>query len=199
MLFVSSQLSFTISDELLGRYDLEDLRIASYNYEDSELELLKTICNKENNTISTEVEHYSTYMVVSLSEHFSGINYQNESQIISLAEADNLTDSNDTCRIMLANYSGVILEKDPALGDDTVDTDRDGIPDIIELKEKKMISLENPSSGTKIEVEVWIFDCNPANADTDGDGLTDIEDLQPKKYDTVVVEENDSYIRNYLR
>ena len=134
-------------------------------------------------------------MVVSISEHFSGINYQNESQIISLAEADNLTDSNDTCRIMLANYSVVILEKDPALGDDTVDTDRDGIPDIIELKEKKMISLENPSSGTKIEVEVWTFDCNPANVDTDGDGLTDIEDLQPKKYDTVVVEENDSYIK----
>lgn len=40
---------------------------------------------------------------------------------------------NQGCWIRLSNGSVVSLDKDPALGDETIDTDGDGIPDIIEL------------------------------------------------------------------
>jgi hypothetical protein len=86
------------------------------------------------------------------------------------------------------------LDKDPTLGDDTIDTDGDGIPDIIELKSSYKVRAYNPYTKKMQEIDTWSFYSNPVKHDTDGDTLSDLDDLAPTKYDTVVVEENDSSI-----
>ena len=89
--------------------------------------------------------------------------------------------------ILLSNGTVVELEKNPALGDETIDSDDDGIPDVIELQ----TVVTDYFSG----IEVWTFYSNPADTDTDSDGICDIDDLRPCDYDAVVIENNDSYIR----
>lgn len=101
---------------------------------------------------------------------------------------------NKGCWIRLSNGSVVSLDKDPTLGDDTIDTDGDGIPDIIELKSSYKVRAYNPYTKKMQEIDTWSFYSNPVKHDTDGDTLSDLDDLAPTKYDTVVVEENDSSI-----
>ena len=90
------------------------------------------------------------------------------------------------CRITLSDGTVVELDQDPALGDVTIDTDKDGIPDVIELNRQQV----NPSSGV-----YWTFFSNPGRKDTDGDGLLDIDDLNPRLYDTVVTADTSTYIK----
>lgn len=89
--------------------------------------------------------------------------------------------------ISLSNGTMVKLDKDPSLGDESVDSDDDGIPDLFELKRIE--------TGLYLEFAAWTFYSNPAKADTDGDGLEDLEDLNPCQYDTVVIENTDSLIK----
>lgn len=102
---------------------------------------------------------------------------------------------NEGCWVRLSNGTIVELDADPALGDDTVDTDGDGIPDVIELIECVEVSWEDPISGNIVKYKGWTFESNPVKSDTDGDGIDDYNDFRPKNYDTVVVEENDEYIK----
>lgn len=371
--FENSQLTFTISNEILKKNKLTDLAIAWYNEEENALELLDTTHNMDNCTISAEVSHYSTYMVVSVPDYFFNIDWENEDSIIEAGKADvvfvidttgsmgneiqnvknnietvvssleenkvdirlglveyrdiyadgigstksydwytsvssfkselatlgvsgggdtpesvvdalycarnmeyrtgvkkyiilltdanykngtsvdsgeTLTDEikklveeefvvsvvttpsyystynslvsqtdgvtaninqnfasaltplitkigeqvNKGCWIRLSNGSVVSLDKDPTLGDDTIDTDGDGIPDIIELKSSYKVRAYNPYTKKMQEIDTWSFYSNPVKHDTDGDTLSDLDDLAPTKYDTVVVEENDSSI-----
>lgn len=102
---------------------------------------------------------------------------------------------NEGCWVRLSNGTIVELDADPTLGDDTVDTDKDGIPDVIELEGTIEMSFTLPLSG-EIEVfKVWTFYSNPVKVDTDGDGIDDYNDFRPKKYDVVVVEENEDFIK----
>ena len=371
--FENSQLTFIISNEILKKNKLTDLAIAWYNEEENALELLDTTHNMDNCTISAEVSHYSTYMVVSVPDYFFNIDWENEDSIIEAGKADvvfvidttgsmgneiqnvknnietavsnleenkvdirlglveyrdiyadgigstksydwytsvssfkselsslgvsgggdtpesvvdalycarnmeyrtgvkkyiilltdanykngtsvdsgaTLTDEikklveeeivvsvvttpsyyytynslvsqtdgvtaninqnfssaltplitkmgeqvNQGCWIRLSNGSVVSLDKDPALGDETIDTDGDGIPDIIELKSSYKVHAYNPYTEEVQEIDTWSFYSNPVKRDTDGDSLSDLDDLAPTKYDTVVVEENDSSI-----
>lgn len=102
---------------------------------------------------------------------------------------------NKGCWVRLSNGEVVNLDKNPALGDESVDTDGDGIPDIYELKSSYKVLVNNPYTGKIQEIETWSFYSNPVKRDTDGDGLEDIDDLRPGIYDTVILEENDSCIR----
>lgn len=102
---------------------------------------------------------------------------------------------NDGCWIRLSNGSIVRLDKDPSLGDETIDTDSDGIPDVIELKSKYKVSAYNPYAKRYELIDTWTFYSNPIIADTDGDGILDVDDLNPCKFDTVIVENTESVIK----
>ena len=88
MTFSSSKLTFSLSDEVLSENAIEDLAIAWYNYDENALELIETACDKDKNTISANVEHYSTYMVVSVPDYFFNIDYENTGNIITSGKAD---------------------------------------------------------------------------------------------------------------
>lgn len=104
-------------------------------------------------------------------------------------------DVNSGCWVRLSNGSVVCLDKDPALEDDTVDTDGDGVPDVIELKTSYQVSAYNPYTKEYQLINTWTFDSNPAKADTDGDTLSDVDDLNPSKYDTVILSNTDDEIK----
>ena len=90
-------------------------------------------------------------------------------------------------KITLSDGTVVELDQDPSLGDITVDSDGDGIPDVIELDKLQ----KDTCSG----LIYWTFYSNPGKTDTDGDTLPDIDDLNPRSYDAVVTEHTDSYIK----
>ena len=103
--------------------------------------------------------------------------------------------SKDCYWVRLSNGSCISLDKDPSLGDETVDSDEDGIPDIIELKESYQLTLPIPYLNIAVSLEFWSFESNPDEVDTDGDGIEDIDDLNPSKYDAVILENSDYRIR----
>ncbi len=86
----------------------------------------------------------------------------------------------------------VKLEKEPTQGDIITDTDKDGIPDIQELKSVtpvKELDLDDiiikVSNGAITDtnygvIKVYEYESNPAVGDTDGDGYGDADDLNPK-------------------
>lgn len=94
-------------------------------------------------------------------------------------------EANSGCWVRLSNGSVVFLEQDPDLGDETVDTDKDGIPDLYELSDKYY--SEYNFRGYKVPVESWRFYSNPSDGDTDGDGISDGEDYFPNSYDAVII------------
>ncbi|MFQ9247074.1 MAG: hypothetical protein ACLR3R_06585 [Clostridium paraputrificum] len=95
--------------------------------------------------------------------------------------------------IRLANGSIVKLDKDPSLGDMTVDTDRDGVPDLLELRDE--IKKTYYSSGELKSYKCWTTISNPVMKDTDGDGIGDNSDIYPSRFDINVVDENNEYIK----
>ena len=94
---------------------------------------------------------------------------------------------NNGCWVRLSNGEIVYLDKDPSLGDEKIDTDKDGVPDIMELKSTYEIQVFNPYTYTYELIETWTFFSNPAKEDTDGDTLGDIDDLRQTIFDTVVL------------
>jgi hypothetical protein len=61
--FQQSTLTFDISDDILQNHDITNLSIAYFNTSNGRLELLSTYVS-DNHTISTDVDHYSIYLVV---------------------------------------------------------------------------------------------------------------------------------------
>lgn len=104
------------------------------------------------------------------------------------------TVSNEGAWIRLSNGSIVHLDKDPSLGDYSVDTDKDGIPDLKELIQEVDDSYVDPSSATTSRYKEWTFKSNPAVADTDGDGIGDKYDKRLTIFDSRVIEQNDDYV-----
>ncbi len=88
----------------------------------------------------------------------------------------------EECSILLSSGETVILDADPSLGDETTDTDGDGVVDIVELGEEVILTIP----GTDIKVSIWNFRSNPAVPDTDGDGFTDSNDPAPGRFDLTV-------------
>lgn len=374
MTFESSVLTFEISDEILAKNELEKLAIAWYNEDENALELLDTSFDKKNNSISSNIDHYSTYMVVNVDTYFFDIDWRNEGNIINSGKADVvfvvdttgsmgsaiknvrsnintfvseleennidirlglveyrdiyedgtgstknydwysnvndfktklsslevdgggdipesavdaircarkmkfrtdvkkyiilITDANykdgvagdssvtmedeikelisneivtsvvtktkyysdyellvkgtdgitgnieanfnsglsnlkakmqkqvnDGCWVRLANSSIVKLDKDPTLGDETIDTDNDGIPDLIELKSSYKVTIISPETKKPHSIDTWSFYSNPAKKDTDGDNISDLNDLRPITYDTTIISQSDDYIK----
>lgn len=99
---------------------------------------------------------------------------------------------NDGCWIRLSNGSVVKLDKDPNLGDYSIDSDGDGIPDLNELARKKTVRVINPWTKSIDKIETWSFYSNPIKKDTDGDKLPDIVDLNPNRFDVRAVNSNDN-------
>ncbi len=83
---------------------------------------------------------------------------------------------------MLSTGEMVTLAEDPEKGDATVDTDGDGVPDLLELVEKIYITIP----GTNKQAEAWTYRSNPVKRDTDGDGFSDREDPAPMSYDITI-------------
>ena len=96
--------------------------------------------------------------------------------------------------IRLSNNSVVHLDKNPALEDAKVDTDKDGVPDAEELVACKQKKVYNPYTKKYQVMNVWTFHSNPAKKDTDGDGFSDGVDLEPKKFDVAITKNTDEKI-----
>ena len=96
-------------------------------------------------------------------------------------------ETNSGTWIRLANGNAYKLDADPSLGDENIDTDNDGIPDLDELNKEITISTYNPTTGKIERYQVWTYTSNPAKADSDGDKISDFMDINPLKYDITVV------------
>ena len=103
-------------------------------------------------------------------------------------------ESDSGCWVRLSDGSVVFLEQDPELGDETIDTDRDGIPDIYELGEKSIVSVFNNNIHANITIESWTYYSNPVIPDTDGDGIEDGYDFFPNEYDAVIIKSDENAI-----
>lgn len=90
---------------------------------------------------------------------------------------------NKGCWIRLSNGQIVCVDKDPRLEDITIDTDKDGIPDVEELSLCTTKRIYNRKIKDYVMVEVWSFLSDPTKADTDGDGILDIDDIEPTIFD----------------
>lgn len=100
----------------------------------------------------------------------------------------------EKCLVRLSNGTIVELDKDPSLGDESVDSDHDGIPDIIELLDRKTEKEYFPAEKRYYNIESWEFTSDPSIPDTDKDGIPDIDDIRPNAYDTVIKNSTDDYI-----
>jgi hypothetical protein len=101
---------------------------------------------------------------------------------------------NDGVWIRLSNGSIVHLDKDPAEEDYSIDTDKDGIKDLIELEEEIEVTYFDWNTHTARTYKYWTFISNPTDKDTDGDGLFDNDDIEPAIYDVYIKEQTDDYI-----
>jgi len=101
-------------------------------------------------------------------------------------------DVNDGVWIRLSNGCLVKLDKDPELGDYEVDTDGDGVPDLIELEEKTVITVS--PGGYSYTTEAWTFTSNPTVIDTDNDGIKDGLDARPSEYDVRITSSSEKEI-----
>lgn len=146
-------------------------------------------------SVVTRSNYFTTYsQLVNDTDGVTGNilnNFANELRPLITKMGDQV---NSGCWIRLSNGSIVCLDKDPSLGDETVDTDKDGIPDIIELNSIYKVAAFNPYTKEIQLVDSWSFYSNPDKKDTDGDGLYDIDDLRKSKYDIVIIEENEDII-----
>jgi hypothetical protein len=90
-------------------------------------------------------------------------------------------ESGDDVWVRLSSFQWTKLDKDPSLGDRTVDSDGDGIVDLDELTEKVTVkNYINPYD--YYEIDVWRFNSNPGLEDSDGDGILDGEDMEDLYY-----------------
>lgn len=83
----------------------------------------------------------------------SGINFHGDD--VSKQLENTIINTQSKYMIRLMDGSICELDKDPNLGDTTVDTDNDGKPDLEELIDKKIISVLG------FNVDVWTFKSNP--------------------------------------
>ncbi|MCM1540544.1 MAG: tetratricopeptide repeat protein [Blautia sp.] len=90
---------------------------------------------------------------------------------------------NEGTWVRLTNGSVVCLNEDPTLNNTSIDTDGDGIPDLMELGETITVSYRSSLSGEEVAFEAYTFQSNPALADSDGDGLADDVDARPVQCD----------------
>ncbi len=158
---------------------------------------IKNLCDDEISvSVVTLPGYYSTYSnLVSQTDGVSANINQNFASALEPLIDKMDSQVNKGCWIRLSNGSIVSLDKDPTLGDETVDTDGDGIPDIFELKSQYKVSLYNPYTNKMQDVDTWAFYSNPVEVDTDGDSINDFVDLEPTVFDVVVTEQDDTHIK----
>ncbi|MDD4295468.1 MAG: cellulose binding domain-containing protein [Ruminiclostridium sp.] len=161
-----------------------------------QMEIDSLVANNIMTSVVTRSNYYSNYnQLVSNTDGITG-NILNNFSIELRPLITKMSDQvNDGCWIRLSNGSIVRLDKDPSLGDETIDTDSDGIPDVIELKSTYGISTFNPFTKQYELINVWTFYSNPVEKDTDGDGIDDVDDLRPAIFDTVILDNTDSNIK----
>ena len=99
---------------------------------------------------------------------------------------------NRICNIYLVDQDELIqIGRDPYFEDYSVDSDNDGIPDLVELEEQVSNYIPRNkqrelSKEEQKEVQGWTCRSNPDEKDTDHDGLRDDEDQRPKAFDLMV-------------
>ncbi|HHV09437.1 MAG TPA: InlB B-repeat-containing protein [Clostridiales bacterium] len=138
------------------------------------------------NTISVQVTHFSKYMVINQRLYYDRMS--DGSPVAPYA-------SSGGSLIRLSNGTYAWLDADPSLGNDMVDSDGDGIPDVYELNSKKVAKVYNYRTNRYEMVDTWTFYSNPGKVDTDGDGFTDFDDLTPCKFDARISIDNDDYFK----
>lgn len=183
LIFSKCTLTFTIKKSLLQENKIEDLAIAYYDEVNNEIEFLTTTCNKEKGTISADIKQLGCYMTINRSNYTS-----QEVSTLSIKA------STTKYSITLSNGQVIKLNADPSLNDDRVDTDGDGIPDVIELKSSYRKKIYTSNSSYYYQT-VWSFYSNPVKKDTDGDGINDCDDLSPTIYDIRVTADTESTIQ----
>lgn len=139
-------------------------------------------------SVVTERSYFDTY--VSLIEETGGvlvdINQNFALGFIPIIENIGIQTNSGTW-VRLSNGNAYKLDADPRLGDESVDTDGDGISDIDELGIETYVPVLNKETGIRERCKVWTYTSNPAKADTDGDGISDLMDISPLEYDVTVV------------
>ncbi len=101
--------------------------------------------------------------------------------------------------VVLSDGQLVYLKANPAEFNEEVDTDEDGIPDMVELGEQITLTVpENYGIHTEPtsfkEVTAWTYRSNPAEKDTDGDGYEDGNDPYPKRFDINITQVYDTNV-----
>lgn len=160
---------------------------------EEEIELLK----KDNISTSVITNSSAKGYFTSLYTETNGIIADidgNFSEILQPLIEKMATISNDGVWIRLSNGSIVKLDKDPALGDYSVDTDGDGVPDLLELTKEVSVGYFDYNTHKTVTYKYWTFYSNPTKKDTDGDGLNDETDAFPSKFDVSIKENNDKYV-----
>lgn len=157
-------------------------------------EIEKLVSNEIVTSVITLPKHKDAYMdlINSTGGLYVDINSDFATSLNPLIKM--MKEINEGCWIRLGTGDIVCLDKDPTLGDDTVDTDNDGIPDIIELTSSCKMTVINPHHMIPKEIEVWMCSSNPVIKDTDGDSLLDVDDIYPSTYDSVVEYEDEKSI-----
>ncbi len=157
-------------------------------------EIDKLVKNNVSTSVVTRTSCYSTYQ--NLTSSTNGVtgnivnNFANELKPL----IEKMKENAKGCWVRLSNGSVVRLDSDPALGDETVDTDEDGIPDVIELKSSYKVLVFNPYTQKTEFIDTWSFYSNPVDEDSDGDEIYDVDDLRPTIYDTTIKNKTDEYI-----
>lgn len=101
---------------------------------------------------------------------------------------DIIEDIGEGCWIVLINGELIKLEKNPNEGDKEIDSDGDGIPDLVELCDKVHMDFSfipqkyRDKYNLSNYIECWQFYSNPSKKDTDGDTLEDGIDVFPTQY-----------------
>lgn len=99
-----------------------------------------------------------------------------------------IDDIGEGCWIRLINGEIIKLEKNPNEGDRKIDSDGDGIPDLVELRNKVHMDFSFIPKKYRDKynlcnyIECWQFYSNPSKKDTDGDTLEDSIDVFPTQY-----------------
>lgn len=160
---------------------------------EEEIELLKKDNISTSVITNSSAKGYFTSLYTETNGIIADIN-GNFSEILQPLIEKMATISSDGVWIRLSNGSIVKLDKDPALGDYSVDTDGDGVPDLSELTKEVSVGYFDYNTHKTVTYKYWTFYSNPTKKDTDGDGLTDKTDLYPSKFDVSIKEDNDKYV-----
>ncbi|HHY74403.1 MAG TPA: VWA domain-containing protein [Bacillus bacterium] len=121
--FKEATLSFTISDETLENTNIENLNIFWFDDESSKLIPLETMVDKDNNKISTTINHFSIYFVMDVTKLLYDWVMLNQASNIEKGQADIVfvIDSTGSMSSYISNVKNNIIDFVNKLDNNKVD------------------------------------------------------------------------------